>query len=111
MEQPNRWVVIKVSQEGVDDIYKVFATWMGGYLGGDAWRMNSGIAGVEEDDNHYIFNGYSGSQYKCQKGAYGMSGYSGGILANLTASAKEVGAEITILDKDYDFMNLLTKED
>lgn len=31
-EKPDRWVVLKVG----DDLYKVFATWSGGYLGGDS---------------------------------------------------------------------------
>ena len=80
---PDEWLLVKISPKGEDSIYKVFATWIGGYLGADSWKLNSGIVGVTEDENSYSFHGYSGSEYVCSKSCYGATGYGYGVLANL----------------------------
>ena len=63
MERPDRYIIVKITNEGTDDLYKVFATWIGGYLGNDAWRMNSGIVSVRDEDAAFMFVGASGSEY------------------------------------------------
>lgn len=79
-EKPDRWVVLKVG----DDLYKVFATWSGGYLSGDSWKLNSGIRRVGQDDHYYYFFGFSGSCYQCRKNAYGITGsYGSGVLGRV----------------------------
>lgn len=67
-EIPDNWVILKLP----NNVYKVFATWIGGYLYGDSWKLNSGIHKVEQDENFYYFIGYSGSCYKCNKKSYGI---------------------------------------
>ena len=49
MTTPDKWLVLKIG-----DLYKVYGTWYGGYLGSDSWKINSGIVKVEEDE--YFFN-------------------------------------------------------
>ncbi len=71
METPDQWILLKIG--GKDPHYKVFASWRGGYLSGDSWRMNSGIVSVTEDGDYYLFRGASGSIYCCHKDAYGIS--------------------------------------
>ncbi len=94
---PDKWLVVKLeSPESTH--YRVFATWYGGYLHGDSWRMNSGIVSVTEDEKCYYFNGASGSVYQCFKGAYGHSGYSGSVLHNLIEKSKANGIIITLLE-------------
>jgi hypothetical protein len=61
MYTPDRWLLIKIN--GKDPHYRVFASWYGGYLGSDSWRMNSGVTKVSEDDEFYRFHGSSGSVY------------------------------------------------
>lgn len=74
--KPDQWSIIKI-----DDIYKVFGSWSGGYLDGDSWRLNSGIDRIEEDGDYWLFYGYSGSCYRCHKRTYGISSpYNGAIL-------------------------------
>lgn len=75
---PDRWVVISIF--GDDPHHRVFGSWVGGYLTGDSWRMNSGIVGVTEDNKFYHFNGHSGSVYHCRKGSYGFTSYGFGVL-------------------------------
>jgi len=75
MNNPDRWLIIKTPE-----CYKVFATWAGGYLDGDSWKLNSGIAKMEEDGDHFLFIGASGSTYRCHKKCYGTTAYGASIL-------------------------------
>ena len=69
---PHNWVILKITVDG-NTLYKVLGGWSGGFLDGDSWRMNSGITRVVEQDDYWEFYGYSGSCYKCIKGAYRLS--------------------------------------
>ena len=96
---PERWVILKVPNG-----HKVFGTWAGGYLGGDAWQMNSGIKEVEEDENYYYFIGYSGSCYACNKKGYGVAtSYGQGILDNFVEKAD---GQIEVMEDSEDWMEL-----
>jgi hypothetical protein len=68
---PHKWALIEIL--GNDHHYRILGSWMGGYLDGDHWRINSGIKSVSEDENCYIFDGFSGSRYHCEKTGYGYS--------------------------------------
>ena len=83
MSTPDRWAIIKVTHSKSDSpIYKVLGSWYGGYLDGDSWRINSGISNIIEAEDHFIFEGYSGSTYKCYKSSYGTSSLAAGIYEN-----------------------------
>ena len=73
---PDLWKLLRVT--GTDPHYRIFGIWYGTYARGESWRMNSGIVGVSETENEYIFKGYTGSEYTCKKSAYGSNtfGYS-----------------------------------
>ena len=64
---PDRWVIAKITTKEDEPLYKVFGTWIGGYLDGDRWRMNSGISEVKSNGEYFEFYGYSGSMYRCHK--------------------------------------------
>lgn len=101
MTTPDKWLILKVN-----DHYRVFGTWSGGYLDGDSWRMNSGITKVEEDDEHYLFTGSSGSVYKCRKTAYGSTGYGYSVIDTYTKQAEETNIPFEMLSEDFNFMEL-----
>lgn len=84
---PDRWVLLKITNKG-EVIYKVFGTWVGGYLEGDAWRLNSGISKVTEDEDYYYFYGYSSSCYQVNKLSHGTTAYTKGVLNNLLVRSK-----------------------
>lgn len=98
---PDSWMIIKIT--GTDPHYRVFGSWFGGYLGSNSWRMNSGITGVREEDEYYVFEGYSGSEYCCHKDAYGSHSYGYGVASNY---AKNSGGKMEILDEMPDVMNM-----
>jgi hypothetical protein len=72
---PDRWLILKMPE-----CYKVFGVWLGSYIHGQSWKLNSGITKVEEFDDHYLFHGYSGSIYNCSKNGYGSTAYGYSLL-------------------------------
>jgi len=103
-ESPDKWVMIKITS-GDKTYYKIFATWFGGYLDGDSWKINSGISSIEEDDDFYYFNGFSGSCYKCLKSAYGVAtSYTSSMLELLIKKSNGL-AEIMDDDTNWNDLN------
>ncbi len=98
---PDNWVVIKLS--GDDPHYRVLAGWSGGYLGGDSWRMNSGITRVEDDEHLWLFYGSSGSFYDCNKNSYCLRMNNAHIWTQL----QEIyGDKVELMPEDTDWMNM-----
>jgi hypothetical protein len=100
MYQPDKFIVLKVMPEGKEPFYKVFGTWLGGYLDGDSWRMNSGITSVEAQGPFLLFHGSSGSVYKVHKEMYGTSAWTQGILGMYL----ETGL-FEVMPEDTDWVN------
>ena len=99
----DKWMVLKIPSD--PPFYKVFATWGGGYLTGDSWRLNSGIKRVEEDGEHLLFHGNSGSVYRCHKEMYGVAGaYNYPVLESLIKKGCEE------LDEDTEWTSLIKEE-
>jgi hypothetical protein len=103
--QPDRWVVVKIVTPK-ERLYKVFASWSGGYGGSDAWKMNSGITQATLVDDRWEFSGYSGSVYSCHKDAYGTNGYGGNVLQNFIEKMPSQGATMEIMPESTDWANL-----
>jgi len=99
--KPDNWVVLKTS----DNIYKVLAGWSGGYLSSDSWRISSGIQKVEDDKDHWLFIGHSGSIYKCYKKGYEVRMNIGYILNQLTNSNS---ISVELMDEKTDWINKIT---
>lgn len=111
METPDKWVILKIIHDE-EILYKVFATWYGGYLGADSWKLNSGIKDIEIplEDTYVDFIGYSGSRYRCQDGCYGTSMYSQSVLNKIIETALDHNVIITVMEeqKTNDWLKLLT---
>lgn len=103
---PDRWVMLKFNNNG-SDIYKILATFYGGYTTGDSWKLNSGVTKIEEDGQTYLFHGSSGSVYRCHKNGYGMGAYTSGVFASFQ---KEVdgaeGVTMELLPEETNFMGI-----
>jgi hypothetical protein len=102
---PDRWTVLRI-HTSKEILYKVFASWSGGYAGGDSWKLNSGITRATFADPYWEFDGSSGSVYRCHKDAYGTNGYGQAVLNNLLSQAKEQGIQIDVLDRETDWVAL-----
>lgn len=77
-----------------NSIVKLFSSWSGSYLSGDAYRVNSGTQEIVEKECHYLVYGYSGSVYKLRKTAVHMNAYCQGVLNQILEN--EQVKEITI---------------
>jgi hypothetical protein len=102
---PDRWVAIKIVTTN-EVLYKIFASWYGGYLGSDSWNLNRGITTVRDMENSYAFDGSSGSVYECHKNAYGYNRYGGSVLHNMIDKAKENGVTIEILPENTNWLEI-----
>ena len=84
---PDSWVIVKFEPQDddvfVDVHFRVLAGWSGGYLGGDSWRINSGITSVELDGEFYVFSGISGSTYQCHRSSETMCGAMRGAWSDI----------------------------
>lgn len=105
MNKPDRWVVLKFTTSE-EIFYKVFATWMGGYLDGDSWRINSGITGAKEDEDYFYFSGYSGSEYICKKKCYGTNNYTQGVLESIINNAEKANSKVEVMPEDSDWNSI-----
>ena len=104
---PDKWSLVKITSTKTNQShYRVFACWYGGSLGADSWKMNSGITKVTESQDHYFFEGSSGSIYSCVKGCYGMSGYGHSVLSGLIEKGAKDGLVIEMLDESVNPMEL-----
>lgn len=103
--RPDRWVVIKIAASN-GTLYKVFASWSGGYGGSDSWKLNSGIVRAGLVSDRWEFDGHSGSVYSCHRNSYGTNGYGGAVLSNLISQATAQGIEIEVLDSETDWTGL-----
>jgi hypothetical protein len=102
---PDRWTILRIHATG-ETIYKVFASWSGGYAGSDSWKLNSGITRATLVEDRWEFDGSSGSVYSCHKDAYGTNGYGQAVLNNLLNQAKQQSIEIDVLDGETDWAAL-----
>tara|TARA_R110000772_G_scaffold66361_2_gene147922 strand:- start:15531 stop:15890 length:360 start_codon:yes stop_codon:yes gene_type:complete len=97
MYTPHFWLPVKItSKHGT--VFKIFGVWRGGYLDGDSWRLNSGIKSIEEDDEYFYVEGYSGSLYKCYKDNQSTTGYGAAVLEDLTRRLKEQGVTLEVIE-------------
>ena len=101
---PDRWVIIEIKRKKKEPLTKIFATWYGGFAGGEEWRFNSGIEKVEEEEDKYLVHGFSGSVYECYKNSQGLSGYGSVVLGGFKEDLKEV-ATLEILDSFKEISN------
>ena len=94
---PDRWVVIDFKSDDHGSIRKVLASWYGGYLYGDSWKLSSGIVDVEEKDGCFYFKNHSGSMYVCHREAHGISRIMSSLVTSWEkAMANEPTASMTI---------------
>jgi hypothetical protein len=102
---PDRWLVLRIHTTK-EILYRVFATWYGGYGGSDSWKLNSGIVRATLVDDRWEFDGSSGSVYSCHKDAYGTNGYGGSVLSNMISQAQEQGIQVEVMDGETDWSQL-----
>jgi hypothetical protein len=87
---PDSWVVVKLPDSIAPGAFKVIGGWSGGYLYGDSWRVNSGISKVKHEGDYWLFEGFSGSTYRCHKGACRVTMAMGEPIATFEKHGSEI---------------------
>ena len=91
IKQPNSWVILEIKQDNDTPIYKILASWYGGYLGGDEWKLNSGIKEVKRSEEFVDFIGHSGSIYRCHRNCERFSGIMSSVYSGFRNAISEDG--------------------
>lgn len=100
---PHNWVVLKIDLINEPVFYKVLAGWSGSYLEGSYWRLNSGITSCTLDGDYYVFQGLSGSEYRCHRETYKIKANIGSVY-DLLKDRYDVTVEL--MPEETDWLNL-----
>lgn len=92
METPDKWAILEIEQNGKRHL-KVLATWYGGYLSGDSWKLSSSILTQVLEDDYWYFYTASENCYRCHKEAYGMGAYTEQVF---NAWVKQAPADVSL---------------
>lgn len=97
---PDKWTIVEIKTPK-ETLYKVLASWYGGWAGSNSWKMSSGINKITEKDDTYEFDNYSGSMYSCHKETYGSSMYTMSVYNDYEKQITEAnnGVSIRMLDE------------
>ena len=61
---PDSWVPVLIESEQYGKVYKVLASWYGGFARGNSWKLSSGVESIETDaDGVMTMPQSSGSVY------------------------------------------------
>ena len=93
---PDTWVIVEISNKN-SSFRKILASWYGGYLGCDSWRLSSMIVSTEVNENEYNFTTET-SNYVCNKNSGGMNLIASGILNDLIEKAKRNNFTVKVID-------------
>ncbi|MDE1816592.1 MAG: hypothetical protein KGI11_08550 [Thaumarchaeota archaeon] len=100
MYKPDLWTILKVG----DGAYKIAASWRGGYLSGDSWRLSSGIKKIIDlKGGYWEVTNNSGSVYLLHKKSVGMSWFTESEVKNCLKTGELV--EVNIKDILEEFSN------
>lgn len=95
---PDRWVIVEFTIQGTP-MRKILASWRGGYLNGDSWKLSSEIQKINQFNDRCEFLNASGSTYVCAKGYYGMTMYTESIFKNWKSGESDT-LKIRVLDEE-----------
>lgn len=91
---PDSWRLIKITPKNGEVIYKVLASWYGGYLGSNHWKLSSGCKDFILKEGKYISTQYSGSVYILSKKTEHTSSLIAAQFVAFKRYAEENGASI-----------------
>jgi hypothetical protein len=61
---------------------------------------------LSESEESYLFEGFSGSIYKCFKERYGMHMYGSSVLNDIINKSEEVEVKVEVMPQDTNWLDL-----
>ena len=96
---PDSWKIVVIESKENGKIYKVLASWYGGFAGSNSWKLSSGIEDVQIEGKVFTMPQSSGSVYICHEDNEHVSGIMGGVYANFAERLEQSQAgTIRMLD-------------
>lgn len=93
------WVILKYIVGSDGTYYKVFASWGGGYISGDSWRLSSGseeFPTLSPCGKHWLWPQLSGTIYKLPvNGESRLTSYNKEVLESILSLSGEMDTIIT----------------
>lgn len=77
---PDLWSLLEITEIGEQKLYKVVASWYGGFGGSNSWKISSGVTEIIRYPEVIHFINFSGSVYLVGPNNYGMSSYTRSIV-------------------------------
>jgi hypothetical protein len=103
--------MLKFKYGNGETIYKILATFYGGFARGDSWKLNSGVTSIQQEDDYYLFHGSSGSIYYCHKELYGMGSYTSSIYADFQTQVSQTkDTTMELMPPETNFMEIQYEE-
>lgn len=96
--EPDSWAIVLIESEEHGKVYKVLASWYGGFTQGDSWKLSSGIESVSFKGDHYTMPQSSGSVYILHKNNEHISGIMGSVFSSFAAGAEEGKYTIKLIE-------------
>lgn len=94
--RPDSWKLVKLVSPEHGTIYKVLASWYGGFAGSDHWKLSSGIEGVSVEDKIITLPQSSGSVYELHENNEHISSLIGSVYASFVKDLEDAGGPYTI---------------
>jgi hypothetical protein len=92
------WVVLKYTVTSAKVYYRIFASWRGGNLNGESWRLSSGseaLPHLSDCGKYWLWPQLSGSLYKLPINEEdGYTFYTGQVLSSIIERSGEEGTFI-----------------
>lgn len=89
--RPHSWKLVKLVSPEYGTIYKVLASWYGGFAGANSWKLSSGVEGVIQDENLITLPQSSGSVYELHRNAEHVSSLIGSVFLSFEADLEKSG--------------------
>lgn len=96
---PDCWVVVEIADKETK-VYRILASWYGGFAGSNSWKLSSAITSVIKHKEFFEFKNSSGSTYYCQPTVYKMSMLSESIYNGFCIDVAKAGGTIRVLGYD-----------
>jgi hypothetical protein len=93
---PDSWKIVVIDSAKHGKVYKVLASWYGGFVQGDSWKLSSGIESVSYENGIYTMPQSSGSVYMLHENCEHISGIMGGVFSSFAKQAEESEGAFTI---------------
>jgi hypothetical protein len=95
---PDSWAPVLIESDKYGKVYKILASWYGGYAGSDYWKLSSGVESITvSEDGKLTMPQASGSVYVVG-GQPHVSMLMGAVFADFEKQAEENGFTIKMID-------------